>query len=72
MLVSEKTLKKAINQILSNMSFQRPEHWNKELDREFKNKFIAAYFNSLKEIESVEVCFGFSLNNIYPKKKEKK
>ena len=67
MLVCEDSLEKAIYRFLQLAELPIPKGWNTTKDRAIVRwKIVPAFYEALKEIEEVNVCYGFDLSKVNP------
>ena len=62
MLVCESSLRAAVETFLSEAGIPRPERWSLEKDHAFLvNRIYPAFLKALEQIEPVQLCHGFDL-----------
>jgi hypothetical protein len=67
MLICEDSLERAIKVFLDEARMPRPDNWSLDKDKSFiDNCIVPAFFEALKQIESVETCYGFDLSTVKP------
>ena len=67
MLLTEHTLKAAIETFLKEAHIPRPRGWSIAMDEVWLNHVcVPAFYKALQEIEEVQPSHGFDLENVYP------
>jgi hypothetical protein len=71
MLLTTQTLQRAVEVFLKEAHIPRPKYWSVDHDVLFLNNVIVpAFYKALQEIEEVQPCFGFDLNNVKPNRRK--
>ena len=62
MLITEASLMRGVRKFIQKALIPQPEGWNDKWDEAWvQRNLFPAYLESLREIEKVELCFGFDL-----------
>ena len=71
MIISESSLKRAIETFIHEACIPRPGSWkgkwSAKLDGTFLNRLVVpAFLKALEEIEEVRLCHGFDIDRVQP------